>query len=92
MIIRIAAISSEEFVPRIRKNIHTDANIHLTTYTYQNPKESAALLDLIDDCDVLLFAGPLPYFFAKEKTEQKKWPAVYIPSDEYTISLSLFHT
>lgn len=92
MIIRIAAISSEEFVPRIRKNIHANANIHLTTYTYQNPKESAALLDLIDDCDVLLFAGPLPYFFAKEKTEQKKWPAVYIPSDEYTISLSLFHT
>ncbi|MGG4496536.1 transcriptional regulator [Brevibacillus reuszeri] len=92
MIIRIAAISSEEFVPRIRKNIHADANIHLTAYTYQNPKESAALLDLIDDCDVLLFAGPLPYFFAKEKTEQKKWPAVYIPSDEYTISLSLFHT
>ncbi|MGG4498472.1 GTP cyclohydrolase IIa [Brevibacillus reuszeri] len=92
MIIRIAAISSDEFVPRIRKNIHADANIHLTTYTYQNPKESAALLDLIDDCDVLLFAGPLPYFFAKEQIEQKKWPAVYIPSDEYTISLSLFHT
>lgn len=92
MTITIAVISSEPFLPRITKHIHSNDHIQLTTYTYQNPKESAALLDDIHDCDVLLFAGPLPYFFAKEKVEQKKLPAVYIPLDEYTISLSLFHT
>ncbi|RAT98437.1 HTH domain-containing protein [Brevibacillus sp. Leaf182] len=92
MTITIAVISSEEFLPRILKHTQSIDYIQLTSYTYQNPKESAALLDQIHDCDVLLFAGPLPYFFAKEKVEQKKLPAVYIPIDEYTISLSLFHT
>ncbi|NRQ55025.1 transcriptional regulator [Brevibacillus sp. HD1.4A] len=92
MLIKIAAISSEEFLPRILKNVNADANIQMKSYTYQNPKESAAILELVEDCDVLLFAGPLPYFFARDKIEQKKWPAVYIPFDEYTISLSLFHT
>ncbi|MCC8438463.1 HTH domain-containing protein [Brevibacillus sp. M2.1A] len=92
MTITIAVISSEEFLPRILKHTQSIDYIQLTSYTYQNPKESVALLDQIHDCDVLLFAGPLPYFFAKEKVEQKKLPAVYIPIDEYTISLSLFHT
>lgn len=92
MTITIAVISSEEFLPRILKHTQSIDYIQLTSYTYQNPKESASLLDQIHDCDVLLFAGPLPYFFSKEKVEQKKLPAVYIPLDEYTISLSLFHT
>ncbi len=92
MLIRIAAIASEEFMPRILKYKDAHEGIHITPYIYKNPRESSALLDQISDCDVLLFAGSTPYAFARKKAEQKKWPAVYIPFDEYTITLSLFHT
>src|SRR5579875_3263642 len=82
MIIRIAAISSKAFMPRILKYEDKIPNIKIIPHIYENPKESETLLEHINDCDALLFAGPLPYFFAREKVKQKKFPAVYIESYE----------
>lgn len=88
---RIAAISSEQFISRILKYEELFPDIKITPFIYDYPTESEDLIDRIVDCDVLLFAGPLPYYLAQEKLKNKNWPAVFIPVDEYTITLSIFH-
>ncbi|MFP3387682.1 transcriptional regulator [Brevibacillus sp. SIMBA_040] len=92
MLIRLAVITPEDFAPLITECAEEFTNILYTTYYYGNPMECDQLMEQIQDCDVLLFAGPLPYyFFANRATSQKKIPAVYIPSDEYTLTLNLGH-
>ncbi|WP_289137327.1 helix-turn-helix domain-containing protein [uncultured Brevibacillus sp.] len=92
MLIRLAVISPEDFAPLITECAEEFTNILYTTYYYGNPMECDQLIEQIQDCDVMLFAGPLPYyFFAKRAASQKKIPAVYIPSDEYTLTLNLGH-
>lgn len=91
MLIRLAVITPEDFAPLITECAVEFTNILFTTYYYQNPMECDQMMERIQDCDVLLFAGPLPYFFAKEALGQKRIPAVYIPSDEYTLTLNLGH-
>ncbi|WP_289140091.1 transcriptional regulator [uncultured Brevibacillus sp.] len=89
--IRIAVISSKYFIDRVTKYNNVIPNIEITPYIYDHPDESAELVERIDNCDVMLFAGPLPYNLAKEKIEEKKLPAVYVPTDEYTLTRTLFH-
>lgn len=89
--IRIAAIGSKEFMPRILIYEDIIPNIKIIPYIYENPGESERLLDEIRDCDMLLFAGALPYFFAKLRVQQEKWPVVYIESYEYKLTMSLLH-
>ncbi len=92
MLIRIAAVASEEFMPRILANENDIENIKFIPYIYEQPTEAGEVVERIEDCDVVLFAGPLPYFFAREKVQEKRWPSVYIASDEFTITQTLFHT
>ncbi|MGG1664003.1 transcriptional regulator [Brevibacillus sp. NRS-1366] len=91
MLIRLAVITPEDFAPLITECAVEFTNIVFTTYYYQNPMECDQLMEQVQDCDVLLFAGPLPYYFAKKALGQRRIPAVYIPSDEYTLTLNLGH-
>ncbi|MDQ0221043.1 transcriptional regulator [Peribacillus cavernae] len=85
--IRIAIIGPEGQFPRILKYSDLREDIELIPYPYKKPEESSNVLKEIINCDVLLFTGPVPYFFAKEKIKHQ--PALYIPVDEYSLTLSL---
>lgn len=89
MLIRIAVISPEEFSSRITAYAEAFPNNQFTTQIYQNPMECSSLPEELNECDIWLFAGPLPSFFARERIQQSKVPSVYIPSDEYTLTLTL---
>lgn len=89
--IRIAVVSSKAFAKEILKFEKEIPNIKFMKYIYENPLESPLIVDKIHDCDVVLFAGPLPYFFSKKVVEKKNWPSVFIPSDEYTLTHTLLY-
>ncbi|KQL45996.1 hypothetical protein AN963_13375 [Brevibacillus choshinensis] len=91
MLIRVAVITPEDFAPRITAHAEHFDHMKFSTYIYRNPIECDALVEQIQGCDVLLFAGPLPYFFANKRFTEKRLPSVYIPSDEYTLTLNLGH-
>ena len=91
MIIRIAAISSEEFMPKILKHEQKIPNINLIPLVYDDPRDSEHLVDQIPDCDVVLFAGSLPYIFSRAKIKQKNLPVIYIESYEYKLAITLLH-
>lgn len=89
--IHIAVISSSEFIAQIDVIGQQFPNVVMHRYLYAQPADAYDLMDEVRDMDVLLFAGPLPYYFAKPKIDQMQVPAVYIPSDEYTVAQSLLH-
>ncbi|WP_421617533.1 transcriptional regulator [Brevibacillus sp. TJ4] len=89
MWIQIAVISPEDFAGRITAYAETSGNKRFSTYYYRHPRESGSIVEQIEDCDVLLFAGPLPYYFARELSAARRIPSVYIPSDEYSLTLTL---
>ncbi|WP_284285578.1 hypothetical protein [Alicyclobacillus fastidiosus] len=91
MIIRIAAFSSKEFMPRILKYQGKIQDVEIVPYVYEHPSESVALLDTVFDCNVLFFAGLLPYHYAKEKIKEHHLPAVHIESYEYKLTTTLLH-
>ncbi|QRG66724.1 transcriptional regulator [Brevibacillus choshinensis] len=91
MLIRVAVITPEDFAPRITAHAEHFDQIKFQAYLYRNPMECGALVEQIQGCDVLLFAGPLPYYFANQRKSGKRLPSVYIPSDEYTLTLNLGH-
>lgn len=90
MKVKIAVLSSEVFMVEILKYEQKFQNIEMIPFIYSHPKDCQAIISEINNCDVLLFAGSTPYFFAKEQVKQKNIPAVYIPFDEYTLTLTLF--
>ncbi|EST53433.1 hypothetical protein T458_21725 [Brevibacillus panacihumi W25] len=89
--IRIAVITPEPFSLRITAYADTYPGIQFSVFPYQNPMECDSLPAELDECDVWLFAGPLPSYFARKQARSKRIPSVYIPSDEYTLTLTLAH-
>jgi hypothetical protein len=85
--IRIAIIGPEGQLPRILKYSNLREDIELVPYPYKKPEESSDVLKQINDCEVVLFTGPVPYFFAHEQLRHQS--AVYVPVDEYSLTLSL---
>lgn len=88
--IRIAAIGSEQATGLMKACAEEMADLEVMPFVYQHPSESIGLVDRIIGCDVILFAGPLPYFLSKSKLG-RRLPAVYMPSDDYTLMATLFH-
>lgn len=86
---QVAVITPEDFAPRITAYAAEFSNLTFSTYLYRNPMECGTLVEQIQECDVLLFAGPLPYFFGTKAFAKRGKPSVYIPSDEYTLTLNL---
>ena len=90
--IRVAAVSSKEAIDQILRLGENIDNIQITPYIYENPSKSKQIVEQIIDCDVVIFAGPLPYLISKDVVDERKWPAVFIPLDEYTLTNTLFYT
>lgn len=89
--IKIAVISSKQFIARIIKFESLIPNIKLIPFLYDVPAEAAQIVEEISQVDGILFAGPLPYFIALDKVKEKKIPSTYITSDEYTLTHTLLY-
>lgn len=89
--LKIAVISSKEFIASIIKLENLIPNIKLIPFLYDVPAEAAQIVEGISQVDGILFAGPLPYFIALDKVEEKKIPSTYISSDEYTLTHTLLY-
>jgi hypothetical protein len=90
MMIRIAVIGSEQLIRHVLKTKKDD--VELVPCIYKTPEEAPALVkEVKNNIHVLFFAGPIPYFLSQQEIQKSGLPSVYIPSDEYSIILSLYH-
>ncbi|QUG42759.1 transcriptional regulator [Psychrobacillus sp. INOP01] len=90
--IHIAAVSSKEAIDQIIRNSNKLKDVKITPYIYADPSKSREVVESIVDCDVVIFAGPLPYLVCKDILEERGWQAVFIPLDEYTLTSTLFYS
>ena len=89
--IHIAAVSSKEAIDQIIRHSDKITEVKITPYIYADPSKSREIVKSIVDCDVVIFAGPLPYLVCKDIVEARGWQAVFIPLDEYTLTSTLFN-
>ncbi|MCP1308169.1 transcriptional regulator [Paenibacillus tyrfis] len=90
MVIKIAVIGSEKMADKVLR-LNSHANVQIRSLIYDKPEESAKLVKMAQNDDVLFFTGPFPYFFAKDEIEKRGIPAVYIPLDELVFTVSLYY-
>jgi hypothetical protein len=90
MKIRLAAFGSEALISKVSQYVKHFEGIEYIPHVYETIDESPALVRRVTDVDVLLFTGHLPYKLSKKVIEEKNIPAVYIPTDEYMVSLTVF--
>lgn len=91
MNIRLAAFGSESLIKRVSQYINHFDGIEFIPYVYETIEESKELVRQATDVDVLFFTGFLPYMISKKEIEEKQTPSVFIPLDEYIVSLTLFN-
>jgi GGDEF domain-containing protein len=90
LIVRVAAFGSEQMIQRILEIKNT--NIEIVPYMYETPEASPSLVKQVEsNIQVLLFTGPIPFFFAQQEIKKIGLPAVYVPFDELNIALSLYY-
>src|SRR5699024_4024422 len=90
--IRIAVVGSKEFIEQIIQYEKAFSEIKMVPYIYDNPLDSRPVVENIYNCDVVLFAGPLPFYTCRDLIKEEKWPATYIPADEHAFMATMFHT
>ncbi|MBB4827030.1 hypothetical protein HNO89_004321 [Sporosarcina luteola] len=90
MKIRVAVFGSGGFMEKIVK-VPIAKQIEITPFVYENPIESPRLVKEAKGFHVLLFTGPVPYYLSRQEIVEKNLPALFIPFDEYVISLTLHH-
>lgn len=91
MKIKIAVFGRKEIIDRISSYVEDQDDIEIFPFVYSEAKETAELVEKAIMCDVYLFAGSLPYLYAKEKIDKKRLPAVQVDFDEYMILTSFYH-
>lgn len=90
MDIRIAVFGSSGFMKELLE-VPVNKDIDITTFIYKNPNESPELVRKVNGFDVLLFTGPVPYYLSLQEIKKKNLPAIFIPFDEYVLSLTLHY-
>ncbi|WP_174615037.1 hypothetical protein [Virgibacillus ihumii] len=90
MKIKIAVFGCEEIVARITSHVELQDDVEIVPFVYSESSETADLVEKAVMCDIYLFAGPLPYLYAKEKIDKKRLPSVQIMFDEYMILTSFY--
>lgn len=91
MNIRIAAFGSKSLIERVGQFIPQFQGVEWIPYIYEEIEEIPKLVLAAPEVDVLLFTGSLPYMVSKREIEKRRIPAIYIPLDEYIVSLTLFN-
>lgn len=87
---QIAFLGSAAMVEQIQEYTKDRTDILVVPFIYNNPKEVVEHIDKAIYCDVLLFSGLLPYYFAQDILTNYKKPCLYIPIDEYMLTISIF--
>lgn len=90
MNIRVAAFGTKETVKGLENYSKLFSHISIVPFTYQQPKECVDLVEEAYTCDVFLFAGPVPYLYAKNALEQMNVPYTHVPFDELMVSHTFF--
>ncbi|WP_164667483.1 hypothetical protein [Virgibacillus doumboii] len=88
---KIAVFGREALIDRIYSYVEDQDDIEIFPFVYSEAKETADLVEKAIMCDIYLFAGSLPYLYAKEKIDKKRLPAVQVDFDEYMILTSFYH-
>ncbi|WP_144509653.1 hypothetical protein [Bacillus sp. FJAT-22090] len=91
MAIRIALIGSEETLQKVKALDVYIEDIELLTSMYQTPTEASELVTEVGQCDVILFSGGLPFYYAQKEIARLNKPALYIPDNELSVAYTLLH-
>ncbi|MCZ2260858.1 hypothetical protein [Sporosarcina sp. G11-34] len=91
MKVKIAIIGPKDFCTRIKKLVINRHDIELIPYQYDEPKETALLINTLKPCDAILFSGSLPHLFAKNELKSVTIPVLYMKQDETAVAITLLH-
>ena len=91
MKVKIAIIGSNDFCHRIEKLVINRHDVELIPYQYDEPKETACLINNLKPCDAILFSGSLPYFYAENELKNFTIPVLYMKQDETAVAITLLH-
>ncbi|WP_338753364.1 hypothetical protein [Bacillus sp. FJAT-52991] len=89
MSIKVALFGPEEMVKLVKELESTVEGIEIIPYVYQTPRETEQLIQKAFDCDIYLFSGIIPYYYSKRFFHMFDRPAIYIPDNELSVSLTL---
>lgn len=92
--IKVAVVGSGDFLNSLHNVLPQVKDIEIDPYVYQDPKEAGSLIKEIRPCDVVFFAGALPFFFSSKERENLTVPSLYLAQDELTLTssfLSVIH-
>lgn len=90
MKVKIAVFGCEEIIDRVNQYVEELDDVEIVPFVYSESSEVTDLVEKAVMCDIYLFAGALPYLYAKEKIDKKRLPAVQISFDEYMILTSFY--
>ncbi|WP_229683087.1 hypothetical protein [Virgibacillus oceani] len=88
--IKIAVFGRKELISRLNHYVEDQDDIEIVPFIYTKTKDTIELMETAFMCDIYLFAGALPYLYAKEKINKKRLPAVQVAFDEYMILTSFY--
>ncbi|WP_269410646.1 hypothetical protein [Lentibacillus daqui] len=90
MKIKIAVFGRKELVERALVYTEGQDDVEIVPFIYTDAKETADLIEKAVMCDIYLFAGALPFMYAREKIIKKRLPAVQVAFDEYMLLTSFY--
>ncbi|WP_077329460.1 hypothetical protein [Virgibacillus siamensis] len=90
MKVKIAVFGCAEITGRISRYVENLDDVEVVPFVFSESSETVELVEKAVMCDIYLFAGALPYLYAKEKIDKKRLPAVQIAFDEYMILTSFY--
>lgn len=88
---RIAVFGPVIFMERLQKlqNQSNLSDIMIEPFIYKNPKETMHLIEKASNAHVLLFAGPLPYSYARQALKKTSQPVEIVEYNEINIVFTL---
>ncbi|WP_217586327.1 hypothetical protein [Lentibacillus saliphilus] len=90
MRVKVAVFGRQEVIDTLSEHV-MDTKTELFPFIYTDAEEVYDLVEKAVMCDVYLFTSPLSYYYAKEKIDKKRLPAVHVAFDEYMILSALYH-
>lgn len=84
---KVAVFASESSIKYFKNQ---ESNMEIVPFPYKKAVEVNELIEKAIMCDIYLFAEPISYFYAKEKINKKKIPAIQVAFDEFMILSSFY--
>lgn len=92
MKINVALIGSRFFLDRTMKIVEEFAELNVIPLPFQNEIDTVHILrENLNQIDIAVLSGPLPYTFSKDMIEKNNLPIFFIPYDESTVISMLLY-